>query len=524
LYQPDESDIISAALPRRGESVIKTGRQHLDAIRDGRTVFLDGQVVNDVTAHPAYRNAAATVARLYDFQAEPENIELMTFEVPGKSIRVNRAWQLPRSYAELVQRRTALTAWSALHCGFMGRSPDHVASCVAAMAMGRDLFEEQGKGRGKALWEYYEYARDNDLYLAYVIIDPQADRSKAAGEQQDEHLTAAICDEDSQGITVKGAKMLGTSAIFANEVLVASLRPVREGDAKYAFTAVVPIGAKGLKLLSRKSYEGAAASRFDYPLASVFDENDAIVYFDEVKIPWERVFVHRNPSMSLAQFHATPAHSYQNYQAQIRLAVKLRYLVGLAHRICETIGTIDFPQVREALGSLASKAGMIEAAVHAMEIKGSAYGSYFVPDRALLYAAGVLAQQVYPEVIDTIRELAGGGLIMLPSSAQDFANPELAALIRKTQLAANTDAEGRVKLFKLAWDSVGSEFASRHAQYEMFYSGAKHFTIGNAFKTYDWKSATKLVDGLMAQYGLPGAAPQDPPQARETKSGARAAE
>ena len=189
--------------------------------------------------------------------------------------------------------------------------------------------------------------------------------------------------------------------------------------------------------------------------------------------------------------------------------MKLRYLVGLAHRICETIGTVDFPQVREALGSLAAKAGMIEAAVHAMEVKGSTYGPYFVPDRALLYAAGVLAQRTYPEIIETIRELAGGGMIMLPSSVRDFANPEIAALIGKTQLSANTDALGRVKLLKLAWDSVGSEFASRHAQYEMFYSGAKHFTIGNAYKTFDWKGAARLVDDLMAQYDLPGKAPQD---------------
>jgi 4-hydroxyphenylacetate 3-monooxygenase len=486
--------------------MIKTGRQHLDSIRDGRTIFLDGEMVSDVTAHPAFRNAVATVGQLYDFQADPHNAELMTFQVPGKSRRVNRAWQLPLSYEDLVVRRRALTAWSELHCGYLGRSPDHVASCIAAMAMGKDLFEEHGRGRGKALWEYYEYARDNDLYLAYVIIDLQADRSKATGEQQDEYLTAAICDEDSHGITIKGAKMLGTSAVFANEILVASLRPLREGDAKYAFTAAVPIGTKGLKLLSRRSYEGAATSRFDYPLSSIFDENDAIVYFDEVKIPWERVFVHRDPSMSLAQFHTTPAHCYQNYQAQIRLAVKLRYLVGLAHRICETIGTLDFPQVRETLGMLAAKAAMIEAGVHAMEVKGTAYGPYFVPDRALLYAAGALAQQFYPEIVGAIRELAGGGVIMLPSSVRDFANPEIAQLIGKTQLSAKTDAQGRVKLFKLAWDSVGSEFASRHTQYELFYSGPKHFTIGNAFKTYDWQGATELVDGVMAGYGLEGGA------------------
>jgi 4-hydroxyphenylacetate 3-monooxygenase len=483
--------------------MIKTGEAHLASIRDGRIVFLDGAAAGDVTVHPAFRSAAATVARLYDFQAAPEHAALMTFEIPGKAIRANRAWQLPRSYDELVERRKALTAWAELHCGFMGRSPDHVASCIAAMAMGRELFEAQGRGRGQAIWDYYEFARDRDLYLAYVIIDPQADRSKATGEQRDEFLTAAICEEDGEGIVVKGAKMLGTSAVFANEILVASLRPVREGDAKYAFTAAIPVGAKGVKLLSRRSYEAAATSRFDYPLASLFDENDAIVYFDEVRVPWERVFVHRNPDMSLAQFHATPAHSYQNYQAQIRLAVKLRYLVGLARRASETIGTVDFPQVREALGVLAAQAGMIEGLVHAMEAKGGYFGPYFLPDRATLYSANVISQRLYPEMIETIRDLVGGGVIMLPSSARDFANPEIAALIGKTQLSPATDALGRVKLFKLAWDSIGSEFASRHLQYEMFYSGARHFTAGHAYRTYDWAGATRLVDGLMAQYELP---------------------
>jgi 4-hydroxyphenylacetate 3-monooxygenase len=204
--------------------------------------------------------------------------------------------------------------------------------------------------------------------------------------------------------------------------------------------------------------------------------------------------------MSLAQFHETPAHSYQNYQAQIRLAVKLKFLVGLAHRVTETIGTVDFPQVRETLGTLASEAGMIDAYVHAMEAKGSYYGPYFMPDRATLYSAQVQAQRLYPKVIETIRDLAGGGMIMLPSCADDFANPEAREIISKTMLSPATDSEGRVKLFKLAWDSVGSEFASRHTQYEMFYSGARNFVTGHAYRTYDWQGSKNLVDRVLGQY------------------------
>lgn len=489
---------------------IKDGRKHLESIRDERTILLEGRRVTDVAAHPAFRQTARTVAGLYDYQAQ--NPELMTFDI-GDGRRANRAWQLPRSYAELIERRKALTAWSEQHVGFMGRSPDHVASCISAMAMRADVFEAHGKGRGQAVLDYYRFARDNDLYLAYVIIDPQADRSKATGEQVDPYVTAAICDEDSAGITIKGAKMLGTSAVFANEVLVASLRPVRDGDDNYAFTAMVPIGARGLKMLSRRSYEQDAVSKFDYPLSSAYDENDSILYFDEVKVPWDRVFVHRNPAMSFAQFHTAPAHVYQNYQAQIRLAVKLRYLTGLARRICETIGTVDFPQVREQLGLLAAQAGMIDGMVHAMEAKGRmeggdgplSQGEFFIPDRSTLYSANVLAQRLYPQVIESIRDLAGGGMIMLPSSESDFGNPEIAALIGKTQHSPVTDAKGRVKTFKLAWDSVGSEFASRHTQYEMFYSGPRMFTAGHQFRTYDWKDAARLVDGLLDSYDLPAA-------------------
>lgn len=482
--------------------MIKDGTRHLASLQDGRSILIDGTTVRDPIVHPAFRNVTRTAAKLYDFQAAPENQALMTFDT-GTGHRVNRAWQLPTSYAELVERRKALVAWAEVHCGFLGRSPDHVASCLAAMAMGADLFEKHGAGRGSALRSYYEYARDNDLYLAYVIIDPQADRSKAAGEQKDAFLTAAICDEDAGGITIRGAKMLGTSAIMANDILIASLRPVREGDASYAFTASIPVGSKGLKLLSRRSYEANASSRFDYPLASIWDENDAIVYFDDVKIPWDRVFVHRNPTMSQAQFHDTPAHSYQNYQSMIRLSVKLRYLVGLAHRITEVIGTTNFPQVRDTLGELASDAGMIDAYVHAMEAKGGHFGPYFVPDKATLYSCQVKAQKLYPKVIETIRELAGGGMIMLPSSADDFANPEARAIIEKTMLSPATDAEGRVKLFKLAWDSVGSEFASRHTQYEMFYSGARHFVTGHAYRTYDWGASKDLVERVLADYAGP---------------------
>jgi 4-hydroxyphenylacetate 3-monooxygenase len=206
--------------------------------------------------------------------------------------------------------------------------------------------------------------------------------------------------------------------------------------------------------------------------------------------------------MCRAQLHDTPAHVYQNYQAQIRLSVKLRFLAGLARGIARTIGTINFPPVVDVLGKLASQASLIEGMVLGMEAGGAMRGEYFLPSRALLYAAQVQSQEMYPVVISTIRELAGGALMMLPSSAADFDNPEIARMISLTQVSPVMSGPDRVKLLKLTWDAVGSEFASRHLQYEMFYAGAQFVTRGHSYRTYDWDRAAAMATQIMNSYDL----------------------
>ena len=486
--------------------MIRTGAEHIASLRDGRAVYIDGKLVDDVTTHPAFRNTVATVGKIFDFQADPANHDLMRYKTEDGG-DANRIWQLPTSYEELVTRRKALIAWSELHAGYLGRGPEHVASCISGMYMGREMFRAYDPKRAGALEDYYRYCRDNNIYLCYVIINPQADRSRSAFEQTDPYLTAGVVDRDSQGIIVRGAKMLATAGIVANEILVSCIQPLKQGDERYAVTFAVPLNTKGLKFLSRRSYEAGATSVADYPLASRFDENDAVLYFDDVRVPWERVFVIDDIEMCQKQFHATPAHVYQNYQAMVRLSVKLRFLAGIGRRIADMNGIAQFQQVREMLGQLAAEACMVDSLVAAMEAKGTFINGYFIPDRHTLYAALTLTQPLYGKFIGTLRELAGGGMIMLPSSVQDFANPELAEIIRKTQQSPNGGAEERVKFYKLAWDAVGSEFGSRHAQYEMFYSGATFVTRGHSFRTYDWAGAESLLDRMLDSYELKPSGP-----------------
>jgi 4-hydroxyphenylacetate 3-monooxygenase len=487
----------------------KTGTHHLKSLADGRVVFLNGERVENPVDHPAFRNATRTVAHLYDLQSD--NPQAMTFRSPTNGRQVGRQWQLPRSAGDLALRREAMTLWSRATCGFFGRSPDHIPTSVCGMLMDIERFRKSGPARAQALEGWFEYARDRDLYVTYTIVNPQSNQAKGPSEQGfDSHPGLRIVDEDGEGITVRGAKMLGTGAVMANEVFVANIQPLRPGEEAFAVSFALPLAAAGVRILSRKSYEQHAVSEFDNPLSYRYDENDAVVYFDDVKVPWDRGFVHRDIALAGSQFRDTYAAPMQNHHSQVRLSVKLRFLAGLARRVAEINGIIEIPQVRDQLGRLSASVTMVEGFVHAMEAAGEQVGDYYAPSRSIMHAATCITQELYPQFITAVRELAGGGVIMLPSSAEDFGNEELRTLIGRTQRSGVTDAYGRVKTLKLAWDALGSEFASRHVQYEMFYAGATAFQRAAAYRNFDWTNATALVDGVLGQYDLP---PQHRPQA-----------
>lgn len=482
----------------------RTGNDYIKSLRDGRQIFINGKLISDHVEHRAFRNAIRSAAALYDYQAA--NQEEMTFTTPtGK--QANRAWELPDTREKLLKRGLAAQVWAARSYGWLGRSPDHVPAAITGMLTHIGVFDEYDKKRADALRGYYEYARDRDLAMTYTIVNPQGDRSKLAGEHDDKYHSLGVVDEDAEGITVRGAKMLGTSAPLAEEVLVGVQNPLKEGvDDIYALSFAMPLAAKGVKILSRKSYEFDAHSEFDYPLASNFDENDAVVYFDDVKIPWERVFIYKKTDMCRKQFHATAAEILMNTQSQARYSVKLKFLAGLARRMAETTGVINFPPVQQTLGNLASQAMIVDGMFRSLLHDPVEQNGYFIPRQLQIYTTQAFSQELYPAFISEIRKLAGGGVIMVPSSVEDFDNPEMAKLIGKTQYSSVASPEERVKIMKLAWDAVGSEFGSRHTQYEMFYNGPHFAAQMRVFGAFDWNAATGMVDELLGSYGRKGSA------------------
>ena len=297
--------------------------------------------------------------------------------------------------------------------------------------------------------------------------------------------------------------MLGTGAVFSDCVHLSTIHPLRPGDENHALSLVVACNAPGVKIYPRRSYASSTGSVFDYPLSSRFDETDALVVYDNVFVPWEQIFVYKHLSAVRDQWFETPAHVLGNNQAQIRFLTKLKFLVGLARTITRMNGVDGMPPVQAQIADMAVDAATYEGLVDAQIARAEPNrNGVFVPQRQSHYAAMSLQSQIYPRAVEVLRELSGGGMIQLPSSARDLAAGEAGDDIRRYVQSPGVTAEERVKLLKLAWDAVGSEFGGRHAQYEKFYAGAP-FIVKTRFSwNYDFGSGENLVRRAMASYGL----------------------
>ena len=485
----------------------RTGDDYLESLRDGRRVYVNGERVEDVTEHPAFAEAARSIATLYDIASSPEHRDVMTFRSPTTGEPVNKAFLMPRTREDLAARRQAMICWAEATYGIMGRSPDHVASILTGLALRADIYQRGGPEFAERVVGYYEYVRDRDLYVSNVMHPPQIDRSKPGHQQDDPALHAGVIETSSDGLVIGGAQILGTGSILSNEVMLTNIVPLPAGDDNYAVSLALPLATPGVRVLARRPYADRATSVYDYPLTSRFDETDALLVFDRVFVPWDRVFVYKNRAVTAAQFIESPALVLAHQQGHARFWVKARFLAGLAHRLAEACGSDKKAETQSKLGELASYALLAHAALLGAEANCVTDPRGFVyPDPAQTYANTWLHASYYGTMLETLREIGGASLLQTASSHLDYYNAEIAPDLHRYVKSPRLDSIERTKLFNLAWDMVGSEFAGRHQLYELFYAGSRQGTCAmRTYRSFDFQGARGLVDRCLGSYHLPPA-------------------
>ncbi len=471
--------------------LVRTGDRYLrDLASRPRSVWLGGSHITNVTEHPAFAETARSIAGLYDLAAAgAETSALRDPDHPrADGDAALRAFGIPRGHSDLRAKHAAHDAWARAGFGFLGRSPDYMAAGAAGWAARPDAFAGEvfdGSGNASAL---YRRLRDGDLFAAFTITNPATNRALPIDAQGAGELLMHVDRETADGIVISGAKTIGTGAVFADEIIVGTIEPLREEDREFAFTVVLDPAADGVTLLSRTSYEATATSPADNPLSHRLDENDALLVCREVHVPWERVLTYRDTAATGRIWWGTPAYGYMAHQAAVRFAVKIEFLAGLAMLVAEETGAARNPSVRMELGRLAGHAHTARAialgAEAAFEVDPGDGGAVRV-NNAIIFAQRQFAAEVYPAVLHQLRMLCGGSLTQLPASIGDLDAPVIGDLLARYSRTSAQSAEDRIRLMKLVWDVTGSEFATRHAHYEQFYQGAPHVYLQQLAGTSD---------------------------------------
>ncbi|MET0487207.1 MAG: 4-hydroxyphenylacetate 3-hydroxylase N-terminal domain-containing protein [Candidatus Rokuibacteriota bacterium] len=449
-----------------------TGKEFLDSLRDGREIWIYGQRVDDVTAHPAFRNPARMLARLYDALHDPAQRDVLTCPTDtGSGGVTHRYFRAPASADDLVAARDAIAAWARLTYGWMGRSPDYKAAFLATLGGNADFYAPyQDNAR-----RWYRLAQERVLFLNHALVQPPVDRHRPPDEVADVYVH--VEKETDAGLVLSGAKVVATGSALTHANFIA--HPATTPIKSKAFGAVfiAPMNTPGVKLICRPSYAMAAevmGSPFDYPLSSRMDENDAILILDHALVPWENVLVYEDLEKSATFFQHSGFFARAMLHGCTRLAVKLDFILGLMLKAAEAVGSADNRNVQASIGEAIAWRNLFWGLTDSMTRNPVPWsGTTVLPNPESAQAYRLFSTIAYPRVKEIVESILGSALIYLNSHAADFQTPELRPYLdRYLRGSDGSDAATRTKLMKLLWDAMGTEFGGRHELYERNYAGA----------------------------------------------------
>lgn len=458
------------------------GEQFINSLQDGRTVWLDGAKVENIAAHPAFQGTLNTLRHLFDTLNDHEVRDRVGFKSPKTGEYVHNAYLVPASIDDIKRRTMAFDLWDRRTHGVMSRLSEYARSLVTGWYAVRERYQAVDPQFAEKITHYYEEARDHHRFVTTALLDPQIDRSKGPSEQRDPDSVLRIVRKTKDGVILRGAKMIATAAPYTHDFLVYPFHRIQQGDLEHAHLMIIPANTPGLNIVCRESFSSDQDE--DHPISSRYEEMDSVLLFDDAFVPWERVFLYDNPEAVWQLRMDETANSLAYHSTVVRLLVKLEFVAGVAFAIADVIGANHHLHVQEKLGELVIQIETIKALLHASEAgaRTDEFGTW-IPDLTPIETARNLGPRYYPRAIEILQQIGAGGFIQVPSKIKQI-HGELADLIGKYYRGAKADAESRIRLFKLAWDLIGSPLGSRHELYERFYLGDPVRTYASQYVNY----------------------------------------
>ena len=460
-----------------------TGKQYIDRINQlNSEIWIDGnKVTGKISEHPAFKGVMNSQAALFDMQHDPKLKDILTYTSPITGDPVGTSFLEPKTKEDLEKKRLMVQEWARATNGLMGRSPDYMNTTLMAYASSAKLLEGKNSCFPQYLQSYYEYVRENDLTLTHSFIEPQVNRTFYYLENEKEPIAAKVIGENTEGIIIKGARLLATQGGITDEILVYSMGATLDEGKGYFFS--IPSNTKGVKFICRESLVGGDSS-FDYPLSSKYDEMDTIVVFDDVIVPWERVFIYDDTIVANSFMISSSFQPFTLHQVIARQIVKTEFVLGIVQSIIKTINIAEYQHVQGKAAEVIVALETLKALLIKSEIDAKINKfDLMEPDRTALHSAITIYPKVYPRLTEIVQLLGASGLMTIPTE-NDFNSPIRKDLNQYLQAKA-APAEERVKLFRLAWDLTMSPFGTRQTHYERFFFGDPIRVASQLYFAYD---------------------------------------
>jgi 4-hydroxyphenylacetate 3-monooxygenase len=465
----------------------RSGRQFLERLAAARVhVEIGGETLTGgVAGHPAFRNVIRSYAELYDMQHDPAYRDVLTYPSPTSGEPVATSFLVPETPGDLAKRSQAFRLWAGRSLGMLGRTGDYLNSALMALATAHDWFAQADPAFGQNIKDYYQLVREEDLLCTHTLVPPQANRAVAASQQAGGSLMAHVVRQDDSGVVIRGARLLATIGPFADELLVfpsTVLRATPE-DKPYSFACAIPNDTPGLRYIAREPLDYGRPTH-DHPLASRFEESDAVVVFDDVHVPYERCFALGDPDLCNGFYTRTSAVVHMTHQVVARTTAKTEYILGLVSLLTEAIGIEQFQHVQGDIAEVITTLETLRALGRAAEADAAVneFG-VLTPAWPPLNTARNLYPRLYQRFPEILRKLGASGLMATPTLA-DVTGPAAADIETYLQ-AATLGGRERVRLFRLVWDTCISAFAGRQALYEYYFFGDPVRTAMAYVASYD---------------------------------------
>ncbi len=408
---------------------------------------------------------------------------------------------MPKYKADIERRGAAFYEWTTWSNGMFGRTPDYKNASVMAFAGASDFLAQGKPEYAQNMRRYYDEVRKGDKVLTHTFVNPQISYRLAQEGKFSPKVALQVIKETDAGIVVNGARLLATLGLHADEIEVfpSTLLKANEENLPFAFAFAMPINTPGIRLICRDTYD-EGKSHFDAPLSSRFEEMDAVVIFDQVLVPWERVFMYRDPLLCNRAFAETNAVVHMMHQVACGKLAKAEFLVGLLCAMARATGKDNDMAVKGQIAEAMWMAESIRAFLYRAEHKAheDQWGVY-IPERRLLDTSRNLFPKMYARLIEIVQLLGSSSLMATPCEV-DFSNP-IAGDVEQYFQVANLASQDRVALFRLAQDVAVSGFGSRQTLYERFFFGPPNLMAAVYFDLYPKDDMIDRVDELLKRDG-----------------------